>query len=131
MSAVLKVRDETTSGEITMEFELKVLSEKITIRELIKKRVFEEVDNYNINAPNMFRGLIQPTESEQLLNGFKIKKNKKVDREKQYCIAIESFGSTSFIVLVDGRQAQDLDEEIIITAKTLVSFLKLVPLVGG
>ena len=83
MSIALKVRDETSSGEITMEFELTVLSEKITIRHLIKKRVFEEVDNYNKNSPDMFRGLIQPSESEKSLNGFKLKKTKKVDREKQ------------------------------------------------
>ena len=44
MSVALKVRDETTSGEITLEFELRVLSEQITVRDLIKQRVYEEVD---------------------------------------------------------------------------------------
>lgn len=131
MSVALKVRDETSSGEITMEFELTVLSEKITIRDLIKKRVFDEVDNYNKNAPDMFRGLVQPSESEKAVNGFKLKKRKKVDREKQFQMAAEAFGTSSLIVIVNDRQAESLDEEIIIGPRTLVSFLKLVPLVGG
>jgi len=131
MSVALKVRDETSSGEITMEFELTVLSEKITIRDLIKKRVFDEVDNYNKNAPDMFRGLVQPSESEKAVNGFKLKKRKKVDREKQFKMAAEAFGTSSLIVIVNDRQAESLDEEIIIGPRTLVSFLKLVPLVGG
>lgn len=131
MPVALKVRDETSSGEITMEFELKVLSEKITLRELIKQRVFGEVDNYNKHAPDMFRGLIQPSESEQSLNGFKLSKVKKVDRDKQFQKAIDAFGTSALIVIVNDKQAEDLDQEIFITPKTVVSFLKLVPLVGG
>lgn len=131
MSVALRVRDETTSGEITLEFELKVLSEKITIRDLIKQRVYEEVDNYNKKAPDMFRGLVQPSHSEKVLNGFKLKKQHKVDRDKQYENALAAFGTSALIVIVNDRQAESLDEEIIITPKTVVSFLKLVPLVGG
>ena len=131
MSVALKVRDETSSGEITMEFELTVLSEKISIRDLIKQRVFDEVDNYNKNAPDMFRGLVQPSESEKSVNGFKLKKRKKIDREKQYQMAIDAFGTSSLIVIVNDRQAETLEEEIIIGPRTLVSFLKLLPLVGG
>lgn len=131
MSVALKVRDETSSGEITMEFELTVLSEKITIRDLIKQRVFDEVDNYNKNAPDMFRGLVQPSESEKSVNGFKLKKRKKIDREKQFQMAIDAFGTSSLIVIVNDRQSETLEEEIIIGPRTLVSFLKLLPLVGG
>ena len=131
MPVALKVRDETSSGEITLEFELTVLSEKITIRDLIKQRVFEEVDNYNKNAPDMFRGLVQPSHSEKVLNGFKLRKKQKVNRNNQFEKAIEAFGTSSLIVIVNDRQAEDLDEEIFITPKTVVSFLKLVPLVGG
>ena len=131
MSVALQIRDETTTGDITREFKLEILSEKITVRELIKKRVFEEVDEYNSQAPGMFHGLIQPTESEQALNGLKIRKVKKVDPEKQYQKAIDAFGTLSLMVIVNDRQVESLDDEIIITPKTVVTFLKLVPLVGG
>lgn len=132
MALALKVRDETTSGEVTLEFELSVLSEKITVRELIKQRVTEEVDNYNKNAPNMFRGLVQPSESEQALNGYKLrKKQKKINREKQIQKAIDAFGTSSLILIVNDRQVESLDDEIIVAPNTIVSFLKLIPLVGG
>lgn len=131
MSVALKVRDETSTGEITMEFELRVLSEKITVLELIKQRVYEEVDNYNKNAPTMFRGLVQPSHSEKVLNGFKLIKSKKVNRDNQFDKAVEAFGTSSLIVIVNDRQVEELDDEIIITPRTIVSFLKLVPLVGG
>lgn len=131
MSVALKVRDETTSGEITMEFELRVLSEKITVRDLIKQRVYEEVDNYNQKAPEMFRGLVQPSHSEKVLNGFKLRKHHKVDRDQQFENALAAFGTSALIVIVNDRQVESLDEAIIVTPKTVVSFLKLVPLVGG
>jgi len=131
MSVALQIRDETTAGEITMEFELKVLSKKITVRELIKQRVYEEVTNYNKNAPDIFRGLVQPSNSEQKINGFKLKKTKKVDSEKQCQMALDAFGTSSMIVIINDRQAESLDDEIFITPNTIVSFLKLVPLVGG
>jgi len=131
MALALTVRDETTTGEVTLEFELKVLSEKITVGELIKQRVYEEVDNYNKHAPDMFRGLVQPSHSEKVLNGFKLRKKQTVDRDSQYEKAIEAFGTSSLIVIVNERQAENLDEEIFVTPKTVVSFLKLVPLVGG
>lgn len=131
MSVALKVRDETSSGEITMEFELKVLSEKITVRDLIRQRVYEEVDNYNQNAPEMFRGLVQPSHSEKVLNGFKVREKQKIDRDKQFENALEAFGTSALIVILNDRQVESLDEEIIVTPRTLVSFLKLVPLVGG
>ncbi len=131
MSVTVKVRDETTSGEVTMEFELIVLSEKITVRDLIQQRIFCEVDNYNKNAPDLFRGLIQPTESEQALNGFKLRRTATIDRNKQLQKAIDTFGTSSLIVIVNDRQVEDLDEMIFITPRTVISFLKLVPLVGG
>ena len=131
MSVALRIRDETTSGEITMEFELKVLSERITLRDLIKQRVYQEVDNYNSNAPDMFRGLVQPSHSEKVLNGFKLRKEQKVDRDRQFENALAAFGTSALVVIVNDRQLESLDESIIITPKTVVSFLKLVPLVGG
>ena len=42
-----------------------------------------------------------------------------------------AFERTRIIVIVDGRQMQDLDQEIAVTDKTEVRFVKLVPLVGG
>ncbi len=39
----LKVCDETTAGEKTGEFVMDLLTERITVRELIRSRVYQEV----------------------------------------------------------------------------------------
>ena len=44
---------------------------------------------------------------------------------------VEAFGRNGFVVLVDDRQVEELDEDIELALGTEVTFLKLVPLVGG
>src|SRR3712207_1286847 len=66
MSTTLKIRDETTSsaGGDSGEFTLEVLTERITLRELIRTRVHQEVRDYNLRQPEYFRGLVQPSGAE-------------------------------------------------------------------
>jgi hypothetical protein len=134
MSTTLTIRDETTfslgSGD-DKEFALDVPAERITVRELIRTRVYQEVRDYNLSRPEYFRGLVQPTGAERTLNGFKVQRGRKLDPEKQFEKAIESFYRNGFLILVNDRQVEDLEEEIEIQPDTTVAFLKLVPLVGG
>jgi hypothetical protein len=46
-------------------------------------------------------------------------------------VTLGAFGRNAFVVLVDDRQVAELDEEVHLRAGTRVTFLKLVPLVGG
>ena len=131
MAATLTIHDETTSGEKTSSFTLDFLSARITVRELIRKRVYEEVREYNLKMPEYFRGLVQPTDAEKVLNGYKLRKLRKIDWEEQYERALEAFERNGFFILVDDQQVESLDEEIEIKLRTQVSFIKLVPLVGG
>ena len=75
--------------------------------------------------------LVQPNDAERTLNGFKFHKPRFVDSVEQYEKAIEAFKSNGFIVLVDDYQMESLDTEIALQPETSVTFLKLVPLVGG
>ncbi len=133
MQVVLNVTDEAMFGltqtgyTITLNFPTNFVS----VRELIETRVREEVENYNQKQPEVFRMLVQPTLSERVLNGFKFKEKKKINEREQYEKAIQAFERNGFIVLVDDIQAESLDQIIEIEAKTSVTFLKLVPLVGG
>ena len=68
---------------------------------------------------------------EQVLNGYKLKKPRFINWEEQADKAISAFLSNGFFVMVDDKQRTDLDESITITPETTVSFIKLVPLVGG
>jgi len=79
----------------------------------------------------VFRGLVQPTNTERTLNGFKIPKDRDIDWEAQFARAIDAFGRNGFFIIVDDRQAETLDEPIVISPRTHVSFVKLTPLVGG
>jgi len=133
MARTLTIRDETAFnfGGAHEGITLDLPSERITVEELIRTRVYQEVRDYNLNLPEYFRGLIQPTDAERTLNGFKVQQRRRIDPEKQFERAIESFQRNGFFILVDGLQVDELEEEIEIGAKTTVTFLKLVALVGG
>jgi hypothetical protein len=45
--------------------------------------------------------------------------------------ALEAFERGQVLVLVDDRQFERLDEEIVLAPDTTVTFLRLVPLAGG
>ena len=133
MPIQLTVRDETASGKATYETVLELMTEKITVEELIRSRVFQEVREYNMKQPEYFRGLVQPGETEQTLNGYRFRQRQKkqIDWEAQFAAALDAFQNNGFFILVDDMQVESLQQEITITPETSVSFLKLVPLVGG
>ena len=54
-----------------------------------------------------------------------------IDWEPQYDLACEAFETNRVLVIVNDRQAESLDDPITVTPSTTVSFLRLVPLVGG
>lgn len=133
MTITLTIQDVTTSNLNKPEniFMLVCPTETLTVRELIRLRVYQEVEAYNKQQGGFFFGLVQPTGAERTLNGFRLAKPRLLDWEQQFERAEEAFEQNGFIVLVDNRQVESLDEVVTITAETPVSFLKLVALVGG
>ena len=134
MSATLMIRDETATGTPVHEFPLEFENDRITVRDLIRERVYQEVSEYNFRSRReggVFRGLVQPTDAERTLNGFRLPKDRDIDWEAQFAHAIDAFGRNGFFILVDDRQAETLDETIVVSPGTHVSFVKLTPLVGG
>ena len=131
MSHTVTIHDESTNGKILHKIMLKLEDEVTTVRKIIEARVHHEVEQYNKNLPDLFRGLVQPTEAEQTLNGFRMLKRKKIDPEKQIYAAWQSFNQNGFFVLVDDKQYESLDDEVLLENDTTVSFIKLTPLVGG
>src|SRR5262245_47645478 len=131
MSATLTIRDETLNGESLSEWALEVLTERITVRELIRSRVYQEVQDYNRTRAGTFRGFIQPEGAEKALNGWKLTKPRELDWKKQFDRGVEAFEKNQVLILVNDRQAESLEEEIAIGPETRVTFLRLTPLVGG
>jgi len=131
VEATLTIHDESATGETLLELTLTVSAERITVRDLIRQRVWHEVEEYNRRKPDTFRGLVQPTDSERTLNGYKLKQPRAIDATTQLAKAIDAFQGNQIIMLVDDRQVESLDEEITLRPNTRVSFLRLTPLVGG
>ncbi|MAT16260.1 MAG: hypothetical protein CMJ46_13435 [Planctomyces sp.] len=136
MAVILTIRDETMTGDVYNEVPLEFPSEQVTVRELIRSRVYEEVQTFNRQQDNeLFNGLVQPTDTEQILNGrktsYKLKKRRQLDWKEQYEKATEAFARNGFLILIDNRQSESLDEVVTLGADTNVSFVKLTLLVGG
>jgi hypothetical protein len=93
--------------------------------------VQQEVERYNESLPEVFCGLVQPEESERILNGFRLRTRRPLDGSVQFDRACRSFEKNGFLLIVDGRQAIGLDERIQLRPDSEVQFVKLVPLVGG
>ena len=128
----ITVHDQTLAGQSVGEYAIDLLTERVTVRELIRSRVYQEVQDYNRRRPETFRGLVRPTDAEQALNGeYRVKHAREIDWRTQFERACDAFARNAFFVLIDDRQPESLDEEVTFTAATRVSFVKLVPLVGG
>ena len=135
MGYTVTIFDETLPGERTASLRLDLLTSTITLRELIRRRVYEEVQEYHAAPPSaVFTGLITPSPIEVALNGPKPDRSpakRRIDWEAQYEKALSAFARNGFFVLVGDRQVESLDEEIPLKVDTEVSFVKLVALVGG
>ena len=136
MSVTLTIRDETASGQVYSEIPLEFPSERITVRELIRERVYQEVHDFNREqGQHVFRGLVQPSDTERVLNGnrpeYRLKQHRAIDWKEQFEKAIDAFNRNGFFILIDNAQAESLDQEFAIRPSSEVSFMKLTPLVGG
>ena len=129
----LTIRDETTSnlGKTDYVFTINLTTPRLTARDLIRERVRHEVEDFNNKNLELFHGLVQPTDTERTLNGFKFREKRTLDFQEQFDKAIEGFHRNAFILLVDDLQIEDLDQVIPLSPETSVTFVKLVPLVGG
>lgn len=131
MQAVLKIVDKIPGQGDRPGPELSLASERITAAELIRRRVEAEVEAHNARAGEIFTGLVQPTEAERVLNGFRLKKGRKLNADAQVKTALAAFQRNGFVLLFDDRQVDDPDEVLTVTPNSVALFIKLVPLVGG
>jgi hypothetical protein len=123
MTSVL-IKDEILNNPNTQTWTLDFLDETIPAHEFLRRRIYEEVQSHNSQPHEKYSGLIQP-KLEQNLN------NKKLDWEAQYQTALHAFSSNSLIMLWNNQQIEDLNQMLELRAGCEVTFLKLVPLVGG
>ena len=125
------IRDESMGGKTLHEFSLSFPKAEVTVSDIIRERVRYEVEAYNRKAQDKFFGLVRPTGAEQALNGYTLKKPRKIDPDKQIETALKAFSTNGFIILIDNQQVEQLDQKVNLSPDMNISFLKLTPLVGG
>ncbi len=126
MPLTLTIQDKNVGGGIGNEFSLKILKDRLTLRELIRARVYQEVKDYNQAKANK-----SAKASQSLVNPDPKRDSMEVDLDRQVEIAFKAFETNQIIVLFNDKQVDSLDEQIDLTDDSVVSFLKLTQLVGG
>ena len=130
----ISIRDESMNGETIRELDLEIPAEQISIEELIRSRVFQEVKESNArmasgnNEPNPS---VRRSEFEALLNGPRARSNPPVEWQSQFEKALKAFRSNQVLILIDGEQANSLDQIVDVSTSTRISFLRLTMLMGG
>jgi hypothetical protein len=131
MAITVTARDEAAAGGAIHERPLELPAERVTVRELIRSRVYQEVQDYNLAPFGPFRGLVQPEAAERALNGPRDGRHRPIDWKKQFELAAEAFEAGQVLLLVDDRQVESLDEEVMLRHGSVATFLRLTLLVGG
>jgi hypothetical protein len=114
-----------------VKFRLEVPA-SLTLRELIRLRVRDEVARHNAASSASYQGLVCPEGATVSRNGFEFREGwKRIDWEGQADIAVTAFTRNGFFVLAGGRQLEDLDEVIDLENDAELTFVRLMHLVGG
>ena len=131
MPTTLTVHDETSSGQKTHSFTLECLTERMTVRELIRARIYQEVQDYNTREPEYFRSLVEPTQAERTLKWLPPAQTPPARLAGTIPARRRSLRAQRLFRPRRQPQAERLDDDFEVKVDTEVSFVKLVPLVGG
>lgn len=141
MGINIRITDEVFGKTKLSIFELNYPSEMVTIREVITRRVEEEVARVNhrkkdpvrIKAEHrMFLAGLTKTSPEILLNPKpKDRRGKPIHAPTAIRTALEAFRLGRYFILYNDKQYENLDDQITLTPDSEVVFLQLTPLIGG
>lgn len=121
-------------------FTLRLASERVTARDVVAKHVREEVDRLNDlvrlrhTEKNRVSSFLVGDYShvlERVLNRPSRKGPKVLDTAKEVEAALDAIKAKKVIVLFDDFEVEDLDADLTVTDQSKITFLRLVPLVGG
>lgn len=148
MNITLTVRDETVTGHLCSARILELPRERMTIRELIRERVYQEVQDFNVGVGSRpLPGLVSPVDAARPGDVTPPERcaacgppgygpalstaPAPLDWRPEFDKAVAAFTRNAFLILVDERQATSLDEEVELCPTTRISFVRLTLLVGG
>lgn len=108
MAKTILISDETQSGTVLNQVLLTIEEDSLTLGELIKKRIKEEV------APIAEKMKRSPIFQKQA-------------KRKEAHMALHAFRENGFFILINNRQVQDLDQQIPLNNALTVRFIALSP----
>ena len=106
------------------------------LSDLLRERVILEWDRRSDAAPPATRPLVEmagirnTTLPDTAREGQPMRQAG-MSRDDAVALALRGFDRNAFLVIVDDRQVTDLDAEIWLAPGTDITFVRLVPLVGG
>lgn len=140
----LKFGESPLEQELT-PIRLELASERISIRELIKRAVTEQIkelfERQHIEAETVKMTLTRhyltakdveiQAETGPIRMPSEYRQTECVSLDQEIANALRGFTAQAFRVVVDGVVMDSLDDEIVLKPKTKITFLRLTPLVGG
>ncbi|MCB0557022.1 MAG: hypothetical protein KDD02_25970 [Phaeodactylibacter sp.] len=118
-----------------------ITQEHMTLADLIMEKVRAKVAvvNRQLDAPKLNSSFISEKEKVLNQNLLEARRQKlleqaqkiKVDPEQACYEALADFQQNGFFVIVDGRQRESLEEELLLSPQSEIHFIRLMPLVGG
>jgi hypothetical protein len=110
---------------------LELSHEVVKVRDLIRKRIEVEAGQLMQRDYERPPTLVIPDWDEMQLNGREAPPPQPIDVPAQTRMALEGFSKAAFLLIVNGRQVESLDEEVAVSQNATATFIRLVPLVGG
>lgn len=108
----LVVRDESHAGHILGGAVIDGLASLVTLRELLRIRVTREVEDYNADPGDVFRGLVQPADSIAVSDGFRMRSPRTLDPDHHVRAAEEAVRRGLLHAQIGDTDVGDLDDEL-------------------
>lgn len=101
------------------------------LSDLIRERVILEWDRRSDAANSAARPLVESAVGRDTVSPGARQDGVRMSRDDTVALALRGFGHNAFLVIVNDQQVTDLDAEIRLAPDTDITFVRLVPLVGG
>ena len=128
---MIVIHDEDVRGNRFHTLRINAENDEVSIRGLIKLRIETEIGRFNMQRPVCFFCLVQPENSEVTPRGFRLKEHREINWQTQFKVAQQAFEKKHFIVNVNGKDVQSLDDTIKLDQAIEVIMIKCMDIVGG
>ena len=105
------MRDQSRAGHVLGGARVADLPEQVSVRDVVRRRIRDEVASYNVDPGPVFRGLVQPADAVRHSDGFRMRQPRPLDAELLIAAAEAAVGLGLLRLRLD-EQPVGLDEVI-------------------